>query len=32
MLYEYITEYTRKHSAACSHEDLNVTGENVVKI
>ena len=30
MLYEYNTEYTRKHSAACykmNHEDLNVTGK-----
>ena len=30
MLYEYNTEYTRKHSAACYkmyHEDLNVTGK-----
>ena len=25
MLYEYNTEYTRKHSVACYREDLNVT-------
>ena len=27
MLYEYNTEYTRKHYAACYREDLNVTGK-----
>ena len=27
MVYEYNTEYTRKHSAACYYEDLNVIGK-----
>ena len=27
MLYEYNTEYTRKHSAMCYHEELNSTGK-----
>ena len=27
MLYEYDTEYTRKHYATCYHKDLNSTGK-----
>ena len=27
MLYEYNTEYTRKHYVTCDHKDLNSTGK-----
>ena len=28
MLYEYNTEYTRKHYATCYHKDLNSTAKS----
>ena len=32
MLYEYNTDYTRKHSAKCYHGDLNSTGKTWLRL